>query len=72
MAPPCEEGGVAELRALLDSRFAYFRRDGESFFDAARVTSQGPIGPQPSPALPSIHWLERDCRSRTEKSWPQA
>jgi erythromycin esterase-like protein len=35
---PCEDGVVAELRALLDSRLAYVRRDGESFFDEnARV-----------------------------------
>ena len=33
---PCEEGVVAELRALLDRRLAYVRRDGESFFDAAQ------------------------------------
>jgi erythromycin esterase-like protein len=34
--PPCEEGVVAELRALLDRRLAYISRDGESFFDAAQ------------------------------------
>ncbi|WOJ89724.1 erythromycin esterase family protein [Methylocapsa polymorpha] len=33
---PCEEGVVAELRALLESRLAYVRRDGQSFFDAAQ------------------------------------
>ena len=32
----CEDGVVAELRALLDSRLAYVRRDGELFFDAAQ------------------------------------
>ena len=33
---PCEDGALAELRALLDKRLAYVRRDGESFFDAAQ------------------------------------
>ena len=33
---PCEEGVLAELRALLDRRLAYVRRDGDSFFDAAQ------------------------------------
>jgi erythromycin esterase-like protein len=33
---PCEDGVVAELRALLDSRLAYMRHDGESFFDATQ------------------------------------
>ena len=33
---PCEDGVVAELRALLQRRLAYVRRDGESFFDAAQ------------------------------------
>ena len=32
---PCEEGVLAELRALLDRRLTY-RRDGDSFFDAAQ------------------------------------
>ncbi len=33
---PCEVGVVAELRALLDKRLAYVRRDGPSFLDAAQ------------------------------------
>lgn len=33
---PCEDGVVAELRALLDKRLVYVRRDGDSFFDAAQ------------------------------------
>ena len=33
---PCEDGVVAELRALLDKRLGYVRGDGESFFDAAQ------------------------------------
>jgi erythromycin esterase-like protein len=33
---PCEDGVVAELRALLDARLAYVGRDGEAFFDAAQ------------------------------------
>jgi erythromycin esterase-like protein len=33
---PCEDGVVAELRALLNSRLAYMGRDGDSFFDAAQ------------------------------------
>ena len=33
---PCEDAVVAELRALLDKRLAYIRRDGESFSDAAQ------------------------------------
>ncbi len=33
---PCEEGVLAELRALLDRRLTYVRRDGDSFFDAAQ------------------------------------
>jgi erythromycin esterase-like protein len=33
---PCEEGVLAELRALLDRRLTYIRRDGEAFFDAAQ------------------------------------
>ena len=33
---PCEEGVLAELRALLDQRLAYVRCDGEAFFDAAQ------------------------------------
>jgi erythromycin esterase-like protein len=33
---PCEDGVVAELRALLDKRLEYVRRDGESFFDATQ------------------------------------
>jgi erythromycin esterase-like protein len=33
---PCEDGVVAELRALLDARLAYARFDGEAFFDAAQ------------------------------------
>jgi erythromycin esterase-like protein len=33
---PCEDGVVAELRALLDNRLEYVRSDGESFFDAAQ------------------------------------
>ena len=33
---PCEEGVLAELRALLDRRLTYVRRDGGSFFDAAQ------------------------------------
>ncbi len=33
---PCEEGVLAELRALLDQRLTYVRRDGDSFFDAAQ------------------------------------
>nr|WP_244532345.1 erythromycin esterase family protein [Methylocapsa palsarum] len=34
--PPCEDGVVAELGALLENRLAYMRRDGDSFFDAAQ------------------------------------
>ena len=33
---PCEDGVVAELRALLDKRLEYVRRDGEYFFDATQ------------------------------------
>jgi erythromycin esterase-like protein len=33
---PYEDGVVAELRALLDSRLAYMRCDGESFFDVTQ------------------------------------
>ena len=33
---PCEDGVVDELRALLDKRLEYVRRDGEYFFDAAQ------------------------------------
>jgi erythromycin esterase-like protein len=33
---PCEDGVVAELRALLESRLDYVRRDGESFFNATQ------------------------------------
>lgn len=33
---PCEDAVVAELRALLDNRLGYVRRDGESFFDATQ------------------------------------
>jgi len=33
---PCEEGVLAELRALLDRRLTYVRRDGDSFFDATQ------------------------------------
>jgi len=33
---PCEDGVVAELRALLDKRLEYVRRDGESLFDATQ------------------------------------
>lgn len=33
---PCEDGVLAELRALLDKRLAYVRRDGEAFLDAAQ------------------------------------
>ena len=33
---PCEDGVVAELRALFDKRLEYVRSDGESFFDATQ------------------------------------
>jgi erythromycin esterase-like protein len=33
---PCEDGVLAELRALLDKRLEYVRSDGESFFDATQ------------------------------------
>ena len=36
------------------------------------VTSQGSTGADPSRLLPSIHWVERDCRSRAVKSLPVA
>ena len=32
----CEEEAVAQLRALLDKRLEYERKDGDSFFDAAQ------------------------------------
>jgi erythromycin esterase-like protein len=33
---PCEDGVIAELRALLDKRLGYIRDDGAAFFDAAQ------------------------------------
>src|SRR5271166_3219815 len=56
---PCEDAVVAELRALLDRRLSYVRRDGESLFDAtqnARIV------------LPAEHYYRLMYRS-SEDSW---
>ena len=66
--------GTEKIRSSLEadcivSPFRSSENESRSWGPASSgVTSQGPLGAEPSKTLPGIHWGVANCRSRAERS----